>query len=707
MLKQGENISGYRVERQLFEHATSSAFLVVSTDGEATRLLVDNSSIQWNRTRRKQFQDQVKVLRETATPGTCRPFDAVEHQGLSGCLYPVPSGDSLSSADSDSLTVRSALELIRDVASCLDAPHELGQIHGNLSLETVYTQDDSFSCLADFALWSLIPLDYQTGILPLFTSPEQIRGEDPGTTSDIYSLGCLFYYLLTKKPPYAGEDAFTTGLMHLDGIFPELPEPLRLFDPLIKQMVSKERLTAGQVRDEAARLLQEDAVDQLVLPLQEETTQASVPDEALAAPIITSVTSATDDMIARIEERLQRLPEMIEEQDDSSPQTDDLTSALQAAEEETGISTAALPQAKKTKPSSVLKIAMLGAGLVLGLGIGFLFFGQGALSPGQEPTLSASVPSPAPEPQQPDLSTFMRHWQLSEYALAQQELNRLIDEFPNDYRLYNNLAALQATKGELDQARESLEKAVLLEPEFAVLYNNLSTVYTEIARDSYGRALQMDTSVAALSLDLFNNSGIVNWSTQQQLVADTELPASVKEDDPDVRDVATDEVPPEIPATSTDAVEDTVEKSVAVVMTVPPVERVIDEPVTKNVIDPEPVAVEREAPATVLQRWAAAWSTQDVEEYLSFYAPDFDPGSGLSRAAWESQRRQRLTRPENIEVTLSDFQVRNLSPDNVEVEVIQGYRSDHYADRTRKLFVLTAEGESWMIEREESLEVIR
>lgn len=716
MLKLGEDVSGYRVERQLFAHTDSSGFLVVGPEKERARLLVDHNSIRWNRSRRKQFQEQVRLLRDTPIAGTCRPFAAVEHQDIVGCLYPLPAGHPLSETDVDELTAPSILELIKDIATCLEVAHESGQIHGNLTLDTVCTDQGTFSCLADFALWSLIPLDFQTGIEPLFASPEQIRGEDPDITSDIYSLGCLLYYLLTRTFPYRGEDAFATGMLHLDGDFPELPAALAVCQPLIRQMVSGPRLSAAQVRDEVERLLQDETIDQLQLPSR--TPPAGEDEETgQLSPPVAAERSEADEMVARIEARLQGMPEP----GDAEQQSADTPSSPVPISENQLDAPAVLPGKKAATSGVAWKLALVVLGLVVGLGAGFAASRHLSVVSEQQPT----PPVVAPEGQRADLAGVMAFWRQADYRSAEQELMRLLEEFPDDYRLHNNRAALQVLKGELDQARQSLERAVQLEPEFAVLHNNLSAVYTHMARDSYGRALQLDAPEAALYLDLFTANGVVHWAPQE-VAADT-IPGepataaseAVKGPEPEV---VVRIITPETPVIPTG-------REAPVVTGIADTEidnrgadnaaTLVSEPATPGVdVEPEapatgtddaarPVAAAQPAPADSLRRWAAAWSTQDVETYLSFYAPGFDPGADLSRGAWETQRRQRLTNPDTIEVTLADFQVRELSGNRVEVEVMQEYRSDRYADRTRKLFVLVAAEGDWLIEREESLEVFR
>ncbi len=103
---------------------------------------------------------------------------------------------------------------------------------------------------------------------------------------------------------------------------------------------------------------------------------------------------------------------------------------------------------------------------------------------------------------------------------------------------------------------------------------------------------------------------------------------------------------------------------------------------------------------TLVQDWASAWSSQDVDAYLGFYAADFRPESGASRRTWVAQRRQRLTRPKFIVVEIGNPVVKQLDPDHVEVTFEQAYQANHYRDRVTKTLALIRDSGSWKIQRE-------
>lgn len=127
----------------------------------------------------------------------------------------------------------------------------------------------------------------------------------------------------------------------------------------------------------------------------------------------------------------------------------------------------------------------------------------------------------------------------------------------------------------------------------------------------------------------------------------------------------------------------------------------------------EPTAAEKAAaakpnPAEItdtLEAWARAWSAKDVAAYLSFYAPDFKTPGGEPRAEWESVRKQRVSAPKSITLTVDSPKVSVVSNEQVNVTFRQSYRSDIVtASVSNKSLVMVKVGGRWLIQQETSVE---
>ncbi len=103
-----------------------------------------------------------------------------------------------------------------------------------------------------------------------------------------------------------------------------------------------------------------------------------------------------------------------------------------------------------------------------------------------------------------------------------------------------------------------------------------------------------------------------------------------------------------------------------------------------------------------VQAWADAWSRKDVGGYLASYSSRFRPADGSSRPAWERVRRQRLTKPKYIEVTVTELRTELIGRDRARATFRQAYRADHYRDSVSKTLLLVLEDGEWRIAEENS-----
>lgn len=136
------------------------------------------------------------------------------------------------------LSLEEAMTVAMRVCEGLEYAHASGIIHRDIKPSNIYLVDghllpDSVKLL-DFGL-ARITLDDQNltnlGTVmgsPLYMSPEQGRGLEVDERSDIYSLGCVFFKMLTGDPPFAGETAMETLQLKANEEPPRLCE--RVFD---------------------------------------------------------------------------------------------------------------------------------------------------------------------------------------------------------------------------------------------------------------------------------------------------------------------------------------------------------------------------------------------------------------------------------------------------------------------------------------------
>ncbi|KXN85983.1 Ribosomal protein S6 kinase alpha-5 [Leucoagaricus sp. SymC.cos] len=105
------------------------------------------------------------------------------------------------------LSQKSRLPLISDVVHGLHYLHELGVVHGDLKGQNILISDEGRGLITDFGASHITTATAASGTLSAttlrFTAPEMLLGDKkPSKEFDIWSVGCLFYEVLSRKEPY-------------------------------------------------------------------------------------------------------------------------------------------------------------------------------------------------------------------------------------------------------------------------------------------------------------------------------------------------------------------------------------------------------------------------------------------------------------------------------------------------------------------------
>jgi len=265
---------------------------------------------------------------------------------------------------------------------------------------------------------------------------------------------------------------------------------------------------------------------------------------------------------------------------------------------------------------------------------------------------------------------------------------KLTQDYPKLPEPYNNLAVIYASQGKYDKARAALEQSIRTHPSYATAYENLGDIYAKLASQAYDRALQIDSS---------NSEAKNKLSLVRSLVGDvpseTKTASPAKSNGP-VEVAATRGEKPPLAGDTGESPKSATRKPTSA--SKPAVEKV---PMAKL-----SAAAPRESPGAqvlaAVQRWADAWSRQNFDAYLSFYAGDFATPKGQSRSDWERLRRSRVTAPKSISVTIKSPRVTVLGDTRATVQFSQTYRSDRFAGTSSKTLVMVKTGDAWQIQQE-------
>ena len=166
-------------------------------------------------TARQRFRSEIETIASLDHPHIIPVYANGEMDGRSFYTMKYLGGGSLSSHHENPLPPGQAVALMQKITDAVSHAHERGVLHRDLKPSNVLLDDRGEPCLSDFGLAKRHTTESQLTITgsvmgtPAYMSPEQARGENTTLTpaSDIFSLGSLFYFLLTGQHAFHGDDS--------------------------------------------------------------------------------------------------------------------------------------------------------------------------------------------------------------------------------------------------------------------------------------------------------------------------------------------------------------------------------------------------------------------------------------------------------------------------------------------------------------------
>lgn len=239
-------IPGYKIKRLLGKGGMAAVYLAIQESfGREVALKVLSPSQARDEEFSKRFLREAQIVSRLVHPNIVTVYDVGVYKGYHYLSMEYVPGKDLKQSY-QSLSKLDAVRIVREVARALDYAAKLGYVHRDVKPENIMLHENGERViLMDFGIARMADTEISvttTGKVigtPHYMSPEQTKGLKVDHRSDIYSLGVVFFQLLSSYVPYDADSPVAVGIKHISEPIPRLPSGLEMFQPIINTCMSK------------------------------------------------------------------------------------------------------------------------------------------------------------------------------------------------------------------------------------------------------------------------------------------------------------------------------------------------------------------------------------------------------------------------------------------------------------------------------------
>lgn len=209
----------------------------------------------------RRFQREALSASSLSHPNIVEMYDVGEDDGIYYIVMEYIEGQTLKQLlkRRGSLTLSEAIDIILQLTDGMAHAHDAYIIHRDLKPQNIMIQDDGQIKITDFGIAMALNSTQLTQTNSVMGSvhylpPEQAAGKGSTIKSDIYSMGIIFYELLTGSLPFRGDNAVEIALKQMKEKIPDIHEenpsiPMSVYNVVLKSTAKnpKNRYTDARV----------------------------------------------------------------------------------------------------------------------------------------------------------------------------------------------------------------------------------------------------------------------------------------------------------------------------------------------------------------------------------------------------------------------------------------------------------------------------
>ena len=267
MIMKGQKISDrYQIIKSIGEGGMANVYLAYDTildRNVAIKVLRGDLANDEKFVRR--FQREALAASSLSNPNIVEVYDVGEDNGEYYIVMEYIEGKHLKQLlkKRGKLTVSEAVDIVSQITDGLSVAHDSYIIHRDIKPQNIMILENGLVKITDFGIAMAMNSTQLTQTNSVMGSvhylpPEQASGKGSTLQSDIYSIGILFYELLTGKLPFKGENAVEIALKHLKEPLPSIREELPNIPQSVENIIIKATAKNPKNRYADAREMHED-----------------------------------------------------------------------------------------------------------------------------------------------------------------------------------------------------------------------------------------------------------------------------------------------------------------------------------------------------------------------------------------------------------------------------------------------------------------
>ncbi|NIN92134.1 protein kinase, partial [bacterium] len=292
-LTTGSTFAGrYKIIEELGKGGMGKVYKVLDTKiKEKVALKLLKPEIASDKKTIERFSNELKFARKVRHENVCQMYDLGEEKGTHFITMEFVPGEDLKSMIrmSRQLSMGATIGITKQVCEGLASAHKMGVVHRDLKPQNIMIDKEGNARIMDFGIARSIEGKGITGAgvmigTPEYMSPEQVEGKEVDQRSDIYSLGVILYEMVTGRVPFEGDTPFTIGVKQKSEeprnpteLNSQIPEDLsRVILRCMEKNKENRYQSAGEVRSEIENIEKGIPTTEIEIPKRKPITSREI-----------------------------------------------------------------------------------------------------------------------------------------------------------------------------------------------------------------------------------------------------------------------------------------------------------------------------------------------------------------------------------------------------------------------------------------------